>query len=298
MESMKSQANLGQVLSFLKPIITRQSPKGAWDWLDYKLKQILSSETDALYFMTFSAVSQYFGKSHLTTTEEEVKKANTLRKDWRIDRWSLTQTARTYLLLSFAEKYPERFNETLDKIIGAADMFELIAIYQAMSLFPNPDRYSLHATNGIRSNMISVFDAIALNNPYPADYFNDLAWKQVVLKTLFVDSRIEQVIGIKRRAHQDLGTALCNTVEERFAAHRPIKLEMWSILGLCADSDMVRKLKGFLEHKDPILQQGALIACDSSTLPEAKALMHQHEALQKDIQTELNAMRAFQASLV
>ncbi len=76
------------------------------------------------------------------------------------------------LILSFPQENGDRYVATLDKIFGAADLGEAIALYQSLPLLPHPEKFKLRTAEGIRSNMTSVFNAVALNNPYPAQYLN------------------------------------------------------------------------------------------------------------------------------
>ncbi len=300
MDEVIYQADLDKLLNLLKNLLSQQAPDDAMAWLANKQTQIFEEKeekSDHLYFMTFSAISSYFGKDLLKLTEEHLKQMNAIRKNWQPHDWSLSQTARTYLLLSFARSRLEHFKKTTDKLFGAADVNESIALYQALPLFPYPKQFLLHATNGIRSNMLSVFEAIALNNPYPADYFDEIAWNQVVLKTLFVESPIEKVVGLKQRANPLLAKALLNTARERLAADRPIKLELWCLLGLSADKEMLASLKECLKSENPLLKKGALLACHYCQLPEARDVLKNYVEDEKTIATDLQQLRPLEKSL-
>lgn len=298
MEEMTLQVNIDKTLNVLKNWLTAQAPKDAISWLNDKEKQILTAQSPAIFYMTFSAIPTHFPKEMLTLNNAQLKETETIRNRWRPFRWSVDQVARTHLLLFVAQHKPDEFKQMLDKIFSAADLYELIALYQALPLFPHPEQFTLHATNGIRSNMLSVFDAIALSNPYPADFFNDTAWNQVVLKTLFVESEIERVIGIKRRVNATLAEALANTARERSSAHREIKLELWHILGIATGKDTWPVLKKLTEEKDPVLHRGGLLACYFCPVPEAKELLKKYNDDMKNLQEDINKLEHFSKQLV
>lgn len=270
MEEVIYQCNLDNTLAFLEKILKKHAPNDALDWLNNKQKEIFKDLNIPLYFMTFSAISSYFSKEELALSHDELLQASKIRDRWQPKNWSVVQFARTFLVIGFARHHLERFKETLDKIFSAADVHELIALYQGLPLFPYPQKFLLHATNGIRSNMLSVFDAIALNNPYPTDYFDEISWNQLVLKTLFVDSPIEEVIGLKAHVNPALCIALINTARERFAADRPIKPELWCLVGLSLDKETWPLLKNLWDENNLVIKGGILIACDHAELPEAK----------------------------
>ncbi len=41
-----------------------------------------------------------------------------------------------------------------------------------------------------------VFEAVAHRNPYPAEQLPEAAWNQMVLKALFVGSRLAPIVGL------------------------------------------------------------------------------------------------------
>ena len=106
----------------------------------------------------------------------------------------------------------------------------LVAIYQSLPLLHRPESYSALAINGLRSSMTAVFEAIALRNPYPAQYFDEPAWNQMVLKALFENSQVSLIEGLNRRANPGLSQMLMDYADERKAAHRPVDLALWQLV--------------------------------------------------------------------
>ncbi|STX29724.1 Uncharacterised protein [Legionella beliardensis] len=292
------QANLDDTLTLLNHCLSNQASSDVLSWLKNKQTQIFKEKSDSLYFMTFSAISSYFNKDILSLTKNELNQANAIRKHWHLGNWSVAQAARAYLVLSFARYRLEHFEETINKLFGAADLHELIALYQTLPLCPYPHRLLLHATNGIRSNMVSVFEAIALNNPYPEDFFDEIAWNQLVLKALFVDSPIRQVVGLKRRANPTLAKALINTVQERSSANRAIKPEVWCLIGISIDKENWPLLKALTTSDSAVIQQGALLACNHCPLPEAQALLNKSDERHETMQNDLNKLTNFEQELI
>ena len=61
-------------------------------------------------------------------------------------------------------------------------MNELVALYSALPLLAYPEAWVHRCTEGIRSNIGPVLEAIMIANPYPSENLSEAAWNQVVLK--------------------------------------------------------------------------------------------------------------------
>ena len=199
-------------------------------WLNGKKAQIMQNKAEKPLFTAFSAVSRYLAKQELELSTEELQAANELRAGWNPKYWTLDQVGRTVLILSFPQENGDRYVATLDKIFGAADLGEAIALYQSLPLLPHPEKFKLRAAEGIRSNMTSVFNAVALNNPYPAEYLDDLAWNQMILKALFIGSPLHPIYELERRNNPQLSEMLIDYARERLAAKRTVNPELWQLV--------------------------------------------------------------------
>ncbi|MDJ0595148.1 MAG: EboA family metabolite traffic protein [Pleurocapsa sp. MO_226.B13] len=199
-------------------------------WLQGKQEKISKNAEARTLFTAFSGVSRYLDKQDLNLSAEELQAANDLVEGWNPSDWTLDQVGRTVLILSFPHEDEALYVATLDKIFATADVREAIALYQSLPLLPYPERFKLRAAEGVRSNMTSVFNAVALNNPYPAEYLDDLAWNQMVLKALFVGSPLHPIHGLKSRNNQQLSRMLIDYARERLAAKRTVNPELWQLV--------------------------------------------------------------------
>ncbi|MFN6513595.1 MAG: EboA family metabolite traffic protein [Nostoc sp. CreGUA01] len=261
-------------------------------WLEQKQAQITSGAGERVFFTAFSAVPRYLGKQNLQLTPQDLAAAHEAIPGWNPSNWTVDQAGRTLLVLALLEDDAEgyvrvSFGEaapTLDKLFSSADMGELVALYQSLALLPHPELHRQRAAEGIRSNMSNVFQAIALRNPYPADYLDNAAWNQMVLKAVFVGSPLHLIWGLDRRANPELAKMLTDYAHERWAAKRPVTPELWRPVGKFADSAMVADLEKVLINGDIAEQQAAALACAESPLPEAQALLSHYPDLQSSIE--------------
>lgn len=253
-------------------------------WLDEKREQVAGGTTARVFFTAFSAVPRYTGKKDLELTPEDLQAAEAMRLGWSPAHWSIDQAARTLLVLSLPLNNTEKYLRTLEQVFTTADVGELVALYQALPLLPYAERHCARAAEGVRSNMTAVFNAVALRNPYPAEYFDNLAWNQMVLKALFVGSPLNLIQNLDRRANPALAQMLIDYAHERWAALRSVSPELWRPVGRFADAAMLADLEQVLTDTDPAQQAAAALACAQCSLPQAQALLDRYPDLKASIQ--------------
>ena len=276
--------------------VSRQINTEALNWLNQKRQKISNGAADFLFFTAFSAVPRYIEKREIQPTVEELESASNICNNWYPANWTIDQAARILLLLSLPSDNADKYLQILDQVFAAADVRELVALYQALPLLPVAEKMHNRAAEGIRSNMTAVFNAVALNNPYPAEYLDNLAWNQMVLKALFVGSPLHLIQGLDKRANPELARMLVDYAHERWAAGRNVSPELWRCVGKFANSEMLADLERvFIESHNKIDSNGkgqqklletsaAALACADCSLPEAKDILAQYPELKNDIQ--------------
>ena len=228
--SLETEIRINKLKVLLKNWLDNRVDAGASEWLNCNLAKIENSASEKTLFTSFSAVPRYLGKATLELSAADLQIANQLIPGWNPVAWTCDRVGRALLLISFPHQDSQKYLATLDKIVAAADVAEAIAFYQSLPLLPYPEKFQLRAAEGIRTNMTSVFNAVALNNPYPAQYLNDLAWNQMVLKALFVGSPLHLIYGLQRRNNQQLSQMLIDYARERLAAQRTVSSELWELV--------------------------------------------------------------------
>ena len=89
-------------------------------------------------------------------------------------------------------------------------------------LLPAPERFLETAVDACRSHIQPLFEAIARENPYPARYFPELNFNQMVLKALFTGVALARVIGCDGRVTSELSRMAADYASERRAAGRSV----------------------------------------------------------------------------
>ena len=262
--------------------LARQLSADAAAWLKNSAAQIQASGKDADLYLSVSLVTRKVGKADLTLTEVDLREAKAARPDWNPRDWSTDQAARVLLLLAL-EQDPPRLSRALDQLCNSADVSELIAFYRGLPLYPDPSRYLARATEGLRTNIKGVFEAIALRNPYPSEQFPQAAWNQMVLKALFVGSALWPVVGLDRRANPELARMLCDYAHERWSAGRPVSPELWRCVGPHAVGAMLNDLERVLRSGTEPERRAAALALRASPDPAAGTLLQRDAALAKAV---------------
>jgi len=236
------------------------------------MRAIQTGDKKAL-FLTFGLVPRKVGKADLNFTESERDAAQTARPGWTPTGWSVDQLVRTALLLTYPSGDSDAYLATLDQLYATGEVGELVALYQALPLLPNPERFQLRAAEGIRSNIKAVFCAVAQNNPYPAEQLNEDQWNHLILKCLFIGVSLRPVIGVEERANERLARMLIDFAHERRAAHRPVPAELWRCVGPFADAAALDELKLALTSGRTAERNAAALALSVSPHPDARKVL-------------------------
>lgn len=281
---MTNQVEITQVAKFLQTIIEKRLNKKEWEWFEQQTNKLENNFQSRTFYLTFSSAPRFIGKHQLRVTQEEAKYASQLREGFHLESWNLLQCVRTYFLLLLPHEDPQNFISQINQLHETADFDEQVSLYAALPLLPHPELLSRRATEGIRTNITDVFDAIALHNPYPHDYLAEGAWNQMVLKAVFMQRPLYRIYGADDRVNEELARMLIDFAHERWAANRQVTPELWRFVGPFLNEDTIPDIKKTLEG-DVLEKKAGLLACSSSRLPEALELLNQHPHIKKDIET-------------
>ena len=187
--------------------------------------------------------------------------------------WTLDRVVRVLLLTNVQNESEEEYCQTIETLFETAEINEAVALYTALPYLQYPEKWLYRATEAVRSNMGSVFDAIAFQNPYPAKYFSESAWNQLVLKCIFNDKSIHLITGLEERANQNLANILSDFAHERWAAHRTIPPQVWRLVSKFITPTILEDLTKLFESENIQNQKAAALVCKESNNQEAKDLL-------------------------
>src|SRR5690606_32982815 len=123
----------------------------------------------------------------LRVTLEETVPSDPQQLPLLIKDWPLVRVVRVWVLMQIPPLEQGAYLSLLDRLFAYGEVEELAALYAALPIYPYPEAWIPRCTEGIRSNMAPVRQAILLNNHYPSRFLDNGAWNQLVLKAFFTD---------------------------------------------------------------------------------------------------------------
>ena len=96
---------------------------------------------------------------------------------------------------------------------------------------PEPSRFVETGLAACRTNARRVFEAIACDNAFPAAHFDELGFRQLVLKAVFMEVPVARIEGLAARITPELRRMAADYASERRAAGRKVPDDLALILG-------------------------------------------------------------------
>ena len=240
-------------------------------WVEEQLAHLSGSAPERDLHIFLGLAPRRLGKADLDPTDEERAAAEAACPGWSLDGWSVDGAARVLGLLVHSGQRP--FSDRFKDLRRTSDVAEMIALYRGLPLYPEPETLHFEVGEGLRSNLKPVFEAIAHHNPFPRDHFDEHRWNHMILKALFVESRLAPIVGLDERANPELARILREYAHERWAAGRPVTPELWRCVGpFATDEASLNDLNRALEEGGASAR-GAALALAASPAPEARTML-------------------------
>jgi hypothetical protein len=272
---------LSDSFTIFHSLLRAQLSPTEYDWLRSR------GSASPLELMTaFVAVPRFVARQSVLVSAEYSQALTESVAGFSIEGWTTVRLSRVWLLTRLDSGDQETYVRHIETLFDTAEMNELVALYSALPLLAYPQKWLFRATEAVRSNVGDVFDALVLNNPYPARYFTEAAWNQLVLKTIFNDKPIHKIVGLEERANVTLAQILSDFAHERWAAGRSVAPEVWRLTPHYLKEIGLEDVKHLLSSGDLNNQRAAALVCFQAGSSEALALLSQYPELEKEVQQE------------
>lgn len=146
-------------------------------------------------------------------------------------RWTPLDLYRCRLLVdALIQVSPEEHLGLVRSLLYKGGIGEQRSLVRSLILLPEPAAFLPVAIEACRGNVLDVFIAMACENRYPAYFFPDLNFNQMVMKALFNGVALARIAGLARRRTAELARMAVDYASERRAAGRPIPGDIDTII--------------------------------------------------------------------
>jgi hypothetical protein len=259
--------------SMLTGWLDRAAPAGGREWLDEVVERISEGAPDRYFFTRFSLAQRRLGKADLALEAVDHAEAQELRAGWDPTGLTCDQAARTVIALALPSDDAQAWLASLDRLYAAADVGELVVLYRCLPLMPRSKLLAARCSEGVRTNIRAVFEAVAHRSPFPAEQLDEGAWNQMVLKSIFVGSELRLIQRLDERANERLAGMLRDFAHERWAAGREVPLDLWRCVGPYADDEAINDLARVLSQGSEGERRAAALALSTAPSPRAYELL-------------------------
>ena len=123
-----------------------------------------------------------------------------MHTDARFGHWTVADAARAALLLTIASRVatPLHLYRRQWAVTSVAIPREQRSWLKSTAILPLPERLLPTIIDACRTNILPLFEAVACENPYPAQHFPERNFNQLVLKALFNGVALSRIVGIAR----------------------------------------------------------------------------------------------------
>lgn len=268
----------------LERVLKNNLSPDAWKWLENEGAGINAKGDVAKFNIAFVAMPRKTGKDRIEISSEDEAEVQTIRPGLMIRSWTRDRLARVWLLMQLKPGPAEEYSAVIENLFLNAEMSELVALYSALPVFAHPESWRKRCAEGIRSNIGQVLEAVICNNPYPSEQLDEAAWNQLVLKAIFTEKPMLEIIGLKERRNEALAHALSDYAHERWAAHRDVNPLLWLCIAPFVDELVVTDLQRLFASGNQHEREAAALVCYESKYGPAKELLEQHGDLKNRVQ--------------
>ena len=172
----------GALSEFLRTAVRSRGDSATGRWFDEALTQVADGTGELLASYT---KARRLGRAPLSLSAAEKSDAAHLLPDVQFDHWTLEDAGRAVLLLSSATARPDSFVRAATDCYDHGDSAEQQSWLKSTALLPEPEQFLAIVIDACRTNILPLFEAVACENPFPARYFPERNFNQMVLKALF-----------------------------------------------------------------------------------------------------------------
>lgn len=235
-------------------------------------------------------VGRSVGKKHLIAGFAARSDA-TLTGTWGevpIGHWTVDQAVAVLLLARAADTTDAPY-EALFQAYDLGDTNTRVAALRALNVVARdaPERGLDLVLDAGRTYLPELLSAAWCHSPFSAEHLTQHDYRKAVLKAFFCDVPVEGFLRLEERADADLAASLCEYIDERLAAGRPVPRSIWAVAARHPRPGLVARLIGNLEHPDRDERLAAARALGNARDPRAGSFVT--ERLERESDDDVRA---------
>jgi hypothetical protein len=184
-------------------------------WLDETVDKIKKFNTTKYFYISYSSIGRNISSKSISIEDDFFRELN-FNLPVIFDSKDLVR----YYILSLMENDKSNYVTIINNLFDSADEGEYCSLIKGFILLKYKEEFAFRFEEAIRTNLVTVFKAAAIDNPYPSKYLNENIWNQMVIKCFFVDVDINRIINLKTRLNPKLSQIAQDLKKERKAANR------------------------------------------------------------------------------
>jgi len=203
------------------------------------------------FYRSFAQVRRPLGplaREPLSPTDAELASLASIYPGFDARTWSVATLARAWLLLQVPEP---QMDPWIHQLLRHAEVGEQVAVYRSLWALPQAPRFAAQVAEGVRTNMVDVFDAVALDNPIARWLLDEPGWLQLVLKAVFMARPLHRIVGLDERWTESLASSALDYAQERWSAGRSVHPELWRVVAPSRDPAAQQALQRARADPDP-----------------------------------------------
>lgn len=179
--------------------------------------------TSDLFGRVWSGAGRRLGQARLAFSLAQAASLRSEGTPFVPEGWGADEAGRAVLLLAALAHMPAASRApAVSDLYLRGEMRERQAVLKVLAYLPEPAAMVDLAAEAVRSNILSVLEALACDNPFPAAHMPDGAWNQMIMKCLFNGLALARVEGLTSRRNPELLRMVAAFASERRAAGRPV----------------------------------------------------------------------------
>ncbi|WP_198283117.1 EboA domain-containing protein [Aquimarina agarilytica] len=239
------------------------------NWLNANSSLIKKDEQGNQFILNYSLIFRFISKDKIEWSTKELLFLKKQYPSFSEEDWNKQSLCRSLLMI---ELPVENSKVILKKLVETCSINEQEDFYKSLYFLKIAPELTSLVEEGIRTNVENVFDAIALNNPYAANYLSEEAWNQLVLKAIFMGRPLYKIYNLVVRNNEKLAVMLNNYIQERWSAGRKVSPEIWQLMLGYKHPDILITLKKAIASTNELEHKAVQIILQETTLNRSSNL--------------------------